>query len=170
MWLLLIKIIAIQLRLKRISIIVDATLTSFSISKRKITEIIKNDVIRIDRMGVPVFGFTRWKNPGRRLSSAIARGVLEAAIIPAFAVVINAVTAAMDSNRYPINPVDFAAPSEIGMSDEENSLTVKIPAVLTNVTKYRTVTTENAENMPLGIVLPGFLISSAIEAIFVNPP
>ena len=100
----------------------------------------------------------------------MASGVLDADMIPALAVVIKAAPPAIESKRKPANPATLPAPSEIGISETENSSQDNIPAVLNKVTRYRIVTTKNAENIPRGIVFPGSLISSAMDAIFVNPP
>ncbi|KKL79565.1 hypothetical protein LCGC14_2013500, partial [marine sediment metagenome] len=74
---------------KRISIIVEATFTRLSISRKEIIAIIKSAVINTAITGVLNLRFTLEKKAGRRLSFDMASGFREAAIRPAFAVVMN---------------------------------------------------------------------------------
>src|SRR6056297_3387714 len=99
-----IKITETFTRKNKISIIVDATLTRLSKFKKTIERIMNKAVMIIETTGVLKRRTILPKNDGTKLSSAIAIGILDEAIKPAFPVVIKASSAAIDTNQYPIFP------------------------------------------------------------------
>ena len=102
---------------KRTRPIVEAILTRLLISRNAIAHIMKREVSIIDTKGVLNLILTLEKIEGSKLSFAIASGLREAAIRPAFAVVIKANIPAIIKIIKPVLPNNCFAASDIGVRD-----------------------------------------------------
>ena len=91
-----------------------ATIIKIPVTKIEITGVLK----RFETLDIPL---------GIKLSRLRARGYREAAIIPAFAVVIKAINEAIVIAMYPGCPANFRAASEIGSIEFLKSEGFKIP-------------------------------------------
>ena len=94
----------------------EATFTRICRFKSRAT-IINAPVTRIEICGVLNLTLIFARKSGNRPSWLKARGYLEAAIIPAFAVEMNAKIAAMLKAVLPNAPMKTPAPSEMGVSE-----------------------------------------------------
>ncbi len=148
----------------------DAVFTRSSRLKNSITVIIKAEVAIMDIYGVLVFWFILRKKAGRRASLAIAMELLDAASIPALAVVTNASKAANASTADPVVPINLLAPREIGVIELASSSDFSNPTVMKITAAYKTITKLKARNIPSGMLRPGSFTSSAAADILVRPP
>jgi hypothetical protein len=110
------------------------------------------------------------KNGGSSLSLPIASSDREADIMPALAVVINAVIAAAANRTLPQPPMNRTAADDMGVSEPESFSASITPTVTAVTAKYRKETISHAVSIPSGIFRPGLCISSDTAATLVKPP
>ena len=147
---------------------VEAILTSPSRSKNKIINIMKPEVKNIDMNGMPRLEIFE-KKPGISRSLLIARGYLEEESKPAFAVVINASAAATPKTTSPISPIKTFAPKDMGIKECVSVSCSNKPTVTKTTETYNVEIIPHARNIPSGMFLLGFLISSATLQTLVRP-
>ena len=155
-------------KINRISWREEAVFTKISRSRNQITTIIKKEVNTIEEQGVPLLQIVL-KNLGSRSTLAIAIGLRDEARMPAFPVVTKARIAAVVIIKKPKLPKIDLPPKEIGVRDPCKFKGSTMPIVTKIVKMYKSVTTIQDKNIPLGRFLAGSFISPAIAAILVEP-
>ena len=130
----------------------DATFTSSIIGSARIIISMNIVVIAVAMTGVFRFADTFPSTPGIKPSRLIARGLRDAAIIPAFAVVINASIPAAAVNTIPTWIIPgvakiYSTASESGVRDPDNIFEGSTPTTTKRTRIYNIWTTINARKV-----------------------
>src|SRR6056297_2032190 len=146
-----------------------ANLAIFTTSKNKITMAITKHVIAIVTTGVKYLVCILDIKSGNNLSIAMAKGNLEAASTPEFAIEINVITPTIAA-IYPITfPPKRLAIVYIGLMSVFNSSNGRLPTRTNATTTYIVVIIKSDKIIALGKLTLGFLISPAMAATLVTP-
>ena len=127
-------------------------------------------VIIIESIGVWNFLLILLIPLGNKLSLLNAKGYRDAAIIPAFAVVIKANREAIEIIINPEEPITIFAESATGVKEVLSLEGSNVPMTIISINTYKIVTTVIEVIIPKGKFFLGFLTSSAILATFSSPP